>query len=108
MSDQSENQKAQRSWVEEIEIASEKLVEFIKDLAADASVRKVRVRSDDGEISVELPLTVGAVAGGAVVLAAPILAVLGVLAAFAAKLKVEVVRESNAAEDDEVEAEATT
>jgi hypothetical protein len=42
---------------------------------------------------VEMPLNVGVVAGGVVALAAPGLAVLGVLAGLVAKVRIEVVRE---------------
>jgi hypothetical protein len=44
-------------------------------------------------VSLELPLTVGVIAGGALVLAAPWLAVLGAIAAFVTKAKIEVERE---------------
>ncbi len=93
MTDEESQQETRRSWVDEIEVAGERLVAAIRELAADASAKSVRIKSPDGSIAVELPLTIGALAGGAVVLAAPILAVLGVLAAFAGKLKLEVVRE---------------
>jgi len=56
------------------------------------------VKDKDGDIAVDIPLTIGAVTGGAVVLAAPTLAVLGVLAAFAARVKVEVIRDPDVAE----------
>ena len=39
-----------------------------------------------------MPLTLGAIAGGAVVLAAPMLAILGALASYVTKVRVEIVR----------------
>jgi len=93
-----ENSDRRRSWIDEIEVASEKLIERIKELAEDASVQRLRVKDKDGDIAVDIPLAIGAVTGGAVVLAAPTLAVLGVLAAFAARVKVEVIRDPEAAE----------
>ena len=95
-----ENYDRRRSWIDEIEVASEKLIERIKELASDASVQRLRVKDKDGDIAVDIPLTIGAVIGGAVVLAAPTLAVLGVLAAFAARVKVEVIRDPDAAKKD--------
>lgn len=89
------NNKPDRDWVEEIEVAGEKLVEQVKELAREGHVRRLRVLEPDGDIAVDVPLTVGAVAGGAVVLAAPVLAVIGAIAAFAAKVKIEVVRETD-------------
>ena len=85
--------KSGKTWVEEIEVSSDKLIEQLKGWAADASVRRIRVKEPDGDIAVDIPLTVGAIAGGAVVLAAPILAIVGALVAFFTKVKVEIVRE---------------
>ena len=93
----SEN-KAKRTWIEEIEVASEELLNRVKQLAADNKVKRIRVIEPDGDIALEIPLTYGAIAGGAVVLAAPVLAILGTLGAFAARLKIEVVNEEPAEE----------
>ena len=89
-----------KSWVEEIEVAGERLVAQVRKLADDASVRRIRVKPRDGDVAVDIPLTVGALAGGAVVIAAPVLAVLGALAAFVAKLDIEIVREAPEGEDE--------
>ena len=92
----SDNNKTEdKSWVEEIEIAGEQLVEKIKELVAEGKVRRLRILEPDGDIAVDIPLTVGAIAGGAMVLAAPILAIVGAIAAFAAKVKIEIVREED-------------
>ena len=95
----SENSK-KRTWIEEIEVASEELVNRVKQLAADNKVKRIRVIEPDGDIALEIPLTYGAIAGGAVVLAAPVLAILGTLGAFAARLKIEIVNEEVAEESD--------
>ena len=88
-----------RTWIDEIEVKSEELVNRVKALAADNKVKRIRIVEPDGDIALELPLTYGALAGGAVVLAAPVLAVLGAIGAFAARLKIEVVKEEPAKED---------
>ena len=88
-----------RTWIDEIEVKSEELVNRVKALAADSKVKRIRIVEPDGDIALELPLTYGALAGGAVVLAAPVLAVLGAIGAFAARLKIEVVKEEPAKED---------
>ena len=90
-----------RSWIEEIEVAGEQLVEQVKKLAADAQVRRIKIYEPDGDIAVDIPLTVGAIAGGAVAIAAPVLAVIGALAAFVTKVKIEVVREEEKDETSE-------
>ncbi len=90
-----------RTWIDEIEVKGEELVARIKQLAADNKVKRVRIVEPDGDIALELPLTYGAIAGGAVVLAAPVLAILGALAAFFAKVKLEVVNEEPVEESEE-------
>ncbi|MCP3972678.1 MAG: DUF4342 domain-containing protein [Rhodobacteraceae bacterium] len=88
-----ENPKDKRTWTEEIEVSADKLMDLIREWAAEASVRRIRVKEPDGDIAVDIPLTIGAAAGGAIVIAAPILALIGALIAFFAKVKVEIVRE---------------
>lgn len=83
-----------RTFTEEIELAGSELVERIKALLAEGNVRQLRLKAEDGDIVLETPLTIGVVAGGAVALAAPWLAILGVIAALATHVKIEVVREA--------------
>lgn len=88
-----------RTWKEEIEVKGDDLVARVKQLAADNRVKRIRVVEPDGDIALEVPLTYGALAGGAVVIAAPVLAVIGALAALVAKVKIEIVNEEPAEED---------
>ena len=81
---------------EEIEIAGSQLVEKVKSLLAEGRVRQLRIKAADGDIYLESPLTIGVIAGGAVVLAAPWLAILGVLAALVTRVRIEIVREVDA------------
>ena len=85
--------RKERSWTEEIEVAGAELVDRVKKLAAEGQVRRIRITEPDGDLVLEIPLTIGAVAGGALVLAAPLLAALGALAALLTKVKIEVVRD---------------
>ncbi len=85
----------ERSWTEEVEVAGAELVDRVKKLAAEGQVRRIRITEPDGDLVLEIPLTIGAVAGGALVLAAPILAAIGALAALVTKVKIEVVRDSD-------------
>jgi hypothetical protein len=82
-----------RTWTEEIECAGDQLLASVKRLAAEGQVKRIRITEPDGDLIVELPLTIGAIAGGAVVIAAPLLAVIGALAAFVTKVKIEVIRD---------------
>ena len=87
------NNKRKRTITEEIEIAGNQLVEKVKGLLAEGKVRQLRIKAEDGDVWLETPLTLGVIAGGAVALAAPWLAILGVLAALVSRVRVEVVRE---------------
>lgn len=83
----------ERTIREEIEVGGEKLVEKVKALLREGNVRQLRLTAQDGDVALELPLTVGVIAGGVVTLAAPWLAVLGVIAALVTKVKIEIERE---------------
>ncbi len=87
-----EQPKTGRTWTEEIEVAADELVNLVKKLVKEGNVRRVIIRKPNGEILIEVPLAAGAVVGGVVVLAAPVLAALGALAALLAEVKVQVVR----------------
>lgn len=87
------DEKDARETTEQIEIDAQSVVGKVKELAAEARVKRLRVIEPDGDVAVDIPLTVGAIAGGAVVLAAPALAAIGAIAALVSRLKIEVVRE---------------
>lgn len=88
-----QNSKPKRTFTEEIEVMGNQLIEQVKDLLKQGNVRQLRIKTSGGDIVLETPLTFGVVAGGAVALAAPWLAILGAIAAFVTHVKVEVVRE---------------
>ena len=85
--------ESKHTWIQEIEVTGENLVAKIKELAAESHVKRVRIIEPDGDIALDIPLTYGAIAGGVFVIAAPVLAVIGALAAFVSKVKIEVVRD---------------
>jgi|GEM_PF-315550 len=85
--------KAKRTFTEEIEVMGSQLVQQVKDLLKEGNVRQVRLKASDGDILFETPLTFGVVAGGAVALVAPWLAILGAIAAFVTHVRLEIVRE---------------
>jgi len=88
----SEDNPKDRSFSEEIEIAGHQLIERIKELVAEGNVRLVRIRTESGQVFLEIPLTAGAIAGGVVVLTAPWLAAIGAIAGIATRVSVEIVR----------------
>jgi hypothetical protein len=95
MTEQDER-NAWRTFTEEIEVTGSQLVAHITKLIAEGNVRTIKVRSQNGDVHFEIPMTAGIAAGGIVALAAPWLVVLGALAGMVAKLKIEIVRQAPA------------
>ena len=87
------DRNAWRIFTEEIEVTGGQLVAHITKLIAEGNVRTIKVRSQNGDVHFEIPMTAGVVTGGMVALAAPWLVALGALAGMVAKLKVEIVRQ---------------
>ncbi|MDU8911621.1 DUF4342 domain-containing protein [Aestuariicoccus sp. MJ-SS9] len=99
MNDAPEDTK--RTIVEEIEVAGNQLVDRVKELAQEGSVRRMKIIADDGDVFLETPLNIGLAVGGVVVLTAPWLAILGAVAALVTKVRIEVEREADTSEQKE-------
>jgi hypothetical protein len=82
-----------RQWTEEIRVAGNRVVSRIKELIQEGNVRKIIIKRGDGSVVREITLTQGVAVGGLLAMVAPILAAVGTLVAFAADLRLEVVRE---------------
>lgn len=104
--DTQDDKGRKKTFTEEIEIAGDQLIEKIKEIVQEGNVRQLRLKASDGDIVLETPLTIGVVAGGVVALAAPWLAVLGVIAALVTHVTVEVVREIDEDEADDKSTES--
>ena len=76
------------------------MVEQLKTIVQEGNVRRLIVKKPNGDALLEVPLTAGAVVGGALVMMTPVLAALGALAALVAEVKVEIVR-SEESDDDQ-------
>jgi hypothetical protein len=85
-----------RTWVEEVEVTGNQLVERIKELVQESSTQRVIVRAEDGKELFSVPLTAGVIVGGLITLTLPVLAALGAVAALVTKVKLEVIREEEA------------
>jgi hypothetical protein len=93
--------KSDRNWTEELTVTGQELVERIKKLVAEGNVRRLIIRKPDGDSLLEIPLTAGVVAGGAVTIMAPVLAALGALAALLTEFRIEVIRTDQPDREDE-------
>ncbi|MDO4901427.1 DUF4342 domain-containing protein [Actinomyces sp.] len=81
-----------RTVVDWITVAGDQLIATVKQLVANGNVRRVILRDSSGREFLSVPLTPGAVVGGITVLAAPVLAAIGVIAAMVTEVTLEVER----------------
>lgn len=94
MPDETKSDNKSRTFSETIEVAGSQIIDQVKKLIQEGNVRQLKIRAKDSDFSLELPLTIGVLVGGAVALTAPWLAVLGVLAGFMTKVEIEVERDA--------------
>ncbi|MBM3314235.1 DUF4342 domain-containing protein [candidate division WOR-3 bacterium] len=87
-----QKKREERTFIEELELDSAKLVGEVKRLIQAGNVRRLIIRGPDGNLLLEIPLTAGVAVGGVLTLFAPILAAVGALAALVARVKLQVVR----------------
>ena len=81
---------------------TDKIMEKLKDLVREGNVRRIRV-TKDGELLLNIPLTVGAVGGLLGLMNAPLLTIAGVVATVGLGCKVELEN----TEGDVIEADIT-
>ena len=74
---------------EKFTVSGSQLVEKVKQLIHEGNIRKVRLLHE-GRTLIEIPLTIGAPAVAIGILAAPVLAALGALAALVTECTIEV------------------
>lgn len=73
---------------ESFKVTGENLLKTVKDLVAEGNVRKITIKSKEGNSIAEFPLTVGVVAAAIV----PVLAAIGALAALIGECTISVER----------------
>jgi hypothetical protein len=74
------------------QVTADALVGKVKEIVRDASVKRIIVKNDQGQVLLSIPVTWGAAGAVATVALAPWLAALGVIAALVARVTVEVER----------------
>jgi hypothetical protein len=75
---------------EVFQVSSEKLAEKFKEIAKDASVKRIVVKNENGRTLLSVPVTWGAAGAVATLALAPWLAAIGVIAGVATKCTLEV------------------
>lgn len=80
------------TWVEEEEVDGNSLTERVRELIQDEYVRRLVIRNADDEMLVDVPLSMGMIAGGFMSFLVPGLIPLGAAAVFFQRIKIQVVR----------------
>ncbi len=78
---------------EEYKVSADETVAKVKEIVAEGNVRRIIIQNEDGKTLIEFPLTIGVAAAAGVLLLAPLLAAVGVLAAILTDLTIVVERE---------------
>ena len=81
--------------IEEIKVASNQLVDRVRDLIEEGNVRHIKIKKE-GRVLLEVPMTVGVGASAAAVLLSPMLAALGALAALVTDITLVIERDPEA------------
>ena len=83
---------------EKFTVDGSQLVDKVKELIRQGNIRRVRLLHK-GRVLIDIPLTVGAPVAAATVLAAPVLAALGAIAALVTECTIEVEKVEDASEE---------
>jgi hypothetical protein len=92
--------------IEEIKLASNQLVDRVRDLIEEGNVRHLKIKKE-GRVLLEVPMTVGVGAGAAAVLLSPMLAAIGALAALVTDVTLVIERDPDAEANDTSSASST-
>lgn len=77
---------------EQMDVPGSELVDQIKRLIKEGSIRRIIIKKDSGEVLFEIPMNTGVAVGGALVVFAPVLAAVGAMAALVKNVTVEIER----------------
>ena len=83
---------------EKFTVSGSQIVDKIKQLIHEGNIRKVRLLHE-GRTLIEIPLSIGAPATAITILAAPVLAAIGALAALVTECTIEVEKTEEASEE---------
>jgi hypothetical protein len=86
-----------KTVTEQVEVEVKDLFERIKELYKEGNVRRLIIRDSKGKFVMEMPLTVGVVAGGVFAFTAPFVAAISAALGLLARVQIEVVRDVDAA-----------
>ena len=87
-----ENDKGKKKWMEELSVAGVDLVVKLKELKSQGNVRRIIIKKENGEKIAEIPVTLGVIVGGSLLLFAPFIAAVIALTGLFTKVKLEIIR----------------
>ena len=85
---------------EEFKVQAENLADKVKELIHEGNIRRIVIKDDKGNTFVEIPVTIAAMT----VVAAPVLAAVGAIAAFISHFTLVVERAKEASPEEETKA----
>ena len=92
MENETKTEARGRTFSETIEVAGSQVIDQVKKLIREGNVRTLRLHAKDSDFTLELPMTVGVLVGGVVMLTAPWLALLGVVTGLVTRVEIEIER----------------
>lgn len=95
-----DNENTSGTLIEEFELEAKYLVKRVRDLLKEGNARKVIIKDSKGKYLLEIPMTVGVLAGSMFVLYAPVMTALSAVAAAVTNVKITVVRAEEDADSD--------
>ena len=87
-----DQQAGDNSFTEKIEVASKEILDTIKKLLKDGSVRRIVIRNEDGKQLLAVPMNAGVIGGGVAVMAAPLLSAITAIVALSKNVTLDVER----------------
>jgi hypothetical protein len=93
MAQQGDGEKA--TWYEEFTISGSELLEKVKQLIREGSVRRLFIKNGDGTTILEIPLTAGVAITAITAIAAPVLVAVGAVAALLTQVTIGVERSTD-------------
>jgi hypothetical protein len=99
MTDQNKNTQGNtRTFYEEVSVAGNQLVERLEAMIKEGNIRRLIIKDQTGKTLLEMPLTLGVVAGTGIAMMAFPIAVLGAVAALVTRVQVIIERYENPAD----------
>ena len=90
-----ETDEKEKVSTEEFKISGDVLVAKIKELIAQGNVRRIIIKNEEGHTLIEIPMTVGVIAGVVSAALFPVVAAVGVIGAMVAHLTIVIERQES-------------